>query len=115
MKRAGFDVALHPRDWPQSAAGSITIGTRSAAWAPIPKLDAVLVLDEHEESYQQESAPTWNARDVALERARRDKAPWVITSPSPSLEALTCGAPLLTEDRRRERDGWAIFDLIDLG
>lgn len=114
MKRAGFDVALHPRDWPQSAAGSITIGTRSAAWAPIPKLDAVLVLDEHEESYQQESAPTWNARDVALERARRDKAPWVITSPSPSLEALTCGAPLLTEDRRRERDGWAIFDLIDL-
>ena len=114
MKRAGVDIALHPRDWRISAGGTTTIGTRSAAWAPITELDAVLVLDEQDQSYQSEAAPTWHARDVALERAKRDGARWVIASPAPSLEALTCGAPLLTADRATERAGWPIFDLIDL-
>ncbi len=114
MKRAGIDVSLYPKDWQASAGGSVTIGTRSAAWAPIDPLDAVLVIDEHDEAYQQESAPTWHARDVVLERARRDGARWVITSPTPSLEALTCGAPLLTPDRRTERAGWPIIELVDL-
>lgn len=114
LKRAGIDVALYPKDWQASASGSVTIGTRSAAWAPIDSLDAVLVIDEHNEAYQQESAPTWHARDVALERARRDGARWVITSPTPSLEALTCGAPLLTPDRKTERAGWPIIELVDL-
>ena len=89
MKRAGIEVALYPRDWRASASGAVTIGTRSAAWAPISPIEAVLVLDEHDEAYQQESAPTWHARDIALERARRDGARWVITSPTPSLEAVS--------------------------
>ena len=114
LKRAGVEVALYPTEWQDSAAGSVTIGTRSAAWAPIDPLDAVLVIDEHDQAYQQESAPTWHARDVVLERARRDGARWVITSPTPSLEALTCGAPLLTPDRRTERGGWPIIELVDL-
>ena len=114
MKRAGIDVAVVPRDWTASASGTVTIGTRSGAWAPIDDLDAVLVLDEHDESYQQESAPTWHARDIALERAKRDGARWVIASPTPSLEALTCGAPLLTPDRAVERAGWSVFDVVDL-
>lgn len=114
MKRAGVDIALYPRDWQASAGGRTTIGTRSAAWAPIKELDAVLVLDEHDQSYQQEAAPTWNARDIVLERAKREGARWVIASPAPSLEALTCGAPLLTSDRATERSGWPIIDLIDL-
>ena len=114
MKRAGVDVALHPRDWGASAGGRTTIGTRSAAWAPITELDAVLVLDEQDQAYQSEAAPTWHARDVVLERAKRDGARWVIASPAPSLEALTCGAPLLTADRATERAGWPIVDLVDL-
>lgn len=114
MRRAGIEVAVFPRDWGASAAGAVTIGARSAAWAPVDNLDAVLVLDEHDESYQQESAPTWHARDVVLERAKRDGARWVIASPTPSLEALTCGAPLLTPDRAAERAGWSIFDVVDL-
>ena len=67
LKRAGVEVALYPTEWQASAAGSVTIGTRSAAWAPIDPLDAVLVIDEHDQAYQQESAPTWHARDVVLE------------------------------------------------
>ena len=89
LKRAGFDAALAPRDWEKSAAGNVTVGARAAAWTPIPKVDSVLVLDEHDESYQEEAAPTWNARDVAIERAKRDGSPWVVASSCPSLEMLT--------------------------
>ena len=113
LERAGIDVALFPRDWARSAAGAVTVGARGAAWAPISDLDAVLVLDEHDEGYQEESAPTWHARDVVLERARRDGAAWVIASAAPSLEALTSGAPLLIPNRSAERAGWSIIDIID--
>jgi primosomal protein N' (replication factor Y) len=113
LRRAGVQAALYPRDWAMSAAGAVTVGARAAAWAPVTNLDAVLVLDEHDESYQEESAPTWHARDVALERARRDGAPWVVTSPAPSLESLTSGASLLTPSRTVERLGWPVFEIAD--
>lgn len=113
LRRAGVPAALYPRDWAGSAAGQVTVGARSAAWAPIGDLDAVLVLDEHDETYQEESAPTWHARDVAVERARRDGAAWVVASPAPSLESLTCGASLLTSTRRAERAGWPVVELAD--
>ena len=45
------------------------VGGRSAVWAPVPDLAAVVVLDEGDEALEDERAPTWNARDVALERA----------------------------------------------
>ena len=64
------------------------VGTRAAAWAPVGDLAAVVVLDEHDEAHQQEQAPTWHARDVAIERARRAGVPCVLISPCPSLEAL---------------------------
>ena len=67
----GVRVAAHPRDWAQGAAGATVVGTRAAAWAPVGDLAAVVVVDEHDDAHQQEQAPTWHARDVALERARR--------------------------------------------
>ena len=51
-------------------------------------LGAVVVLDEHDEALQEERAPTWHARDVALERARRAGVPCLLVSPVPSLAAL---------------------------
>jgi primosomal protein N' (replication factor Y) len=113
LRRAGVGAALYPREWERSAAGEVTVGARSAAWAPVTGLEAVLVLDEHDEAYQEESAPTWHARDVAVERARRDGAAWVVASPSPSLESLTCGAPLLTASRAAERAGWPMLTIAD--
>ena len=73
---------------------------------------AVVVLDEHDEAYQEERAPTWNARDVALERARRAGVPCVLTSPCPSLEALGA-ATLLTPSRADERAGWPVVEVVD--
>ncbi len=113
LRRAGVPVAQHPRDWAQGAAGATVVGTRAAAWAPVGGLAAVVVVDEHDEAHQQEQAPTWHARDVAAERARRAGVPCLVTSPCPSLEALDWGR-VLTLSRADERAGWPIVDVVDM-
>jgi primosomal protein N' (replication factor Y) len=112
LRRQGVPVARHPRDWAQGAAGATVVGTRGAAWAPVAALAAVVVLDEHDEAHQQEQAPTWHARDVAIERAARAGVPCVLTSPCPSLEALAWGE-LLVADRSRDRAGWPPVEVVD--
>jgi primosomal protein N' (replication factor Y) len=113
LARAGVPVARHPQGWAQGAAGATVVGTRAAAWAPVGGLAAVVVVDEHDEAHQQEQAPTWHARDVAAERARRAGVPCVATSPVPSLEALGWGR-LVTPDRAAERAGWPVVDVVDM-
>jgi primosomal protein N' (replication factor Y) (superfamily II helicase) len=113
LARAGVAVARHPHAWAQGAAGATVVGTRAAAWAPVGALAAVVVIDEHDEAHQQEQAPTWHARDVAAERARRAGVACVLTSPVPSLEALAWGE-LLTLPRSAERVGWPVVDVVDM-
>jgi primosomal protein N' (replication factor Y) len=113
MRRAGLGVALMPDDWSAARSGGVSVlGTRSAAWAPIETPAAIVVLDEHDESLQQEQAPTWHARDVLVERARRLGVPCVLVSPMPSLEAQRLG-PVLVPSRSSERAGWPVVDIID--
>ncbi|MGH9181729.1 MAG: hypothetical protein ACRDY5_08445, partial [Acidimicrobiales bacterium] len=113
LRLAGHRVAVLPDQWAEAAAGGcVAVGARAAAWAPRPRLGAIVVVDEHDEAYQQEQAPTWNARDVALERARRAGVPCVLTSPCPSLEALEVAA-LVAPSRAEERGGWALIDVVD--
>lgn len=117
LRRAGVPVGLYPRDWARGRAGCTVVGARAAAWAPVEGLASVLVLDEHDEGLQEERAPTWHARDVAVERARRAGVPCVLASPCPSLEALELvrpgGGEPLAPARRRERDGWPVVDVVD--
>jgi primosomal protein N' (replication factor Y) len=112
LRRAGVPIAQHPHDWASGAAGATVVGTRAAAWAPVGDLAAVLVLDEHDEAHQQERSPTWHARDVAIERARRAGVPCVLTSPCPSQEALAWGS-LHHPARTRERAGWPVVEVVD--
>ncbi|MEO6318165.1 MAG: hypothetical protein ABIP36_05210 [Acidimicrobiales bacterium] len=112
LRRSGIAVAAHPHDWAQGAAGATVVGTRAAAWASVADLAAVVVLDEHDEAHQQEQTPTWHARDVAIERARRAAVPCVLTSPCPSLEALAWG-DLHPADRVRDRAGWPPVEVVD--
>ena len=115
LRREGCRVALVPQDWAGAAAGGcVAVGARAGAWAPRPQLGAVLVVDEHDEAYQEERAPTWNARDVAVERARRAGVPCVLTSPCPSLDALGQG-PLVAPSRTEERGGWPVVEVVDRG
>ncbi len=86
LRDRGVPVALLPDGWDRSAAGgSVTVGTRVAAWAPIPRLRAAVVLDAHDEAYREQRAPTWSATDVVIERARRDGAPVMLVSPCPTV------------------------------
>lgn len=112
LRRAGVAVAGYPRDWAVAAAGATVVGTRSAAWAPLPGMASVVVIDEHDEGHQQEQAPTWNARDVAIERAALAGVPCVLVSPTPSLEALEWG-PLRAPTRVDERAGWPAVTVVD--
>lgn len=112
LRRSGAVVARHPHDWALGAAGATVIGARGSVWAPVGGLAAIVVIDEHDESLQQEQAPTWHARDVAIERARRARVPCILVSPCPTLEARAWRTPL-TLSRRDEREGWAILDVVD--
>ena len=64
-----------------------------------------LTIDEHDEVWQQEAAPTWHARDVLIERGRRAGIEAMMVSPAPTLEALALGT-LITSPRDEERAGW---------
>jgi primosomal protein N' (replication factor Y) len=113
LGRRGHDVALLPEGWAYAAAGGrVTVGTRSAAWAPVPQLSVVVVVDAHDEAHGEQRAPTWNAVVVAAERAERSSARCLLISPCPTLEALAWGR-LVAGSRRAERQGWATLEVVD--
>ncbi|HXY93177.1 MAG TPA: hypothetical protein VEP49_11920 [Acidimicrobiia bacterium] len=75
--------------WVRARAGAcVVVGGRTAVWAPVPDLTRVVILDEADEALEEERAPTWNARDVALERARRVGATVRVATPAPTVDAL---------------------------
>lgn len=115
LRGLGVRVALLPRDWAIAAGGAdVVIGTRTAVWGPCRSLGGVMVLDEHDESLQEERSPTWNARDVALERARRAGVPCWLVSPTPSMEALNWADDRLVRPSRvEERNGWPFIEVVD--
>jgi primosomal protein N' (replication factor Y) len=112
LRAEGVPVALQPDDWARARAGAVVVGTRAAAWAPAADLAAVVLFDEHDEVWQEERAPTWHARDVLRERARRAGAPFLVVSPAPTLEALAVG-PVVAPDRVVERAGWPLLEVVD--
>jgi primosomal protein N' (replication factor Y) len=88
LRREGFSVALMPDDWQRAAEGvDVVVGARSAVWAPCPDMTAIVVIDEHDERLQDERSPTWHARDVAIERARRVGVPCLFVSALPTVSA----------------------------
>jgi primosomal protein N' (replication factor Y) len=113
LRRLGVRVALHPRDWALGAGGATVVGGRTAAFAPVKDLAAIVMIDEHDEVYQQEQAPTWHAREVLVERAARVGVPLVVTSPIPTPEARAV-LPLLEPSRPAERSGWPLVRVVDL-
>jgi len=81
----------------------LVVGTRSAVFLPITNLGLIVLDEEHDSSYKQESPmPCYHARDVARHRARRSGARLVLGSATPSLETWqTCQGPAATTELLR--------------
>ena len=71
----------------RSGQKSIAVGARSAIFAPLERVGAIVVDEEHEATYKQEETPRYHARDVAIVRARMEGARVVLGSATPSLES----------------------------
>jgi primosomal protein N' (replication factor Y) (superfamily II helicase) len=115
VHRAGHSVAVLPDEWERADGGvDVVVGARGAVWAPCVDLRHIVVLDEHDEALQEERSPTWHARDVAVERARRVGARCTLVSPVPTLSARELPGARLSEPSVAElRAGWPRIDIVD--
>ena len=75
-------------DFIRSGEARVVVGARSALFTPLANLGLIVIDEEHEGSYKQDSAPRYHARDVAVWMARRAGAAVVLGSATPSIEAL---------------------------
>jgi len=66
----------------------IAVGTRSAVFLQCPKLGLIIVDEEHDTSYKEQSSPRYNARRIAFYRSETEKAILLLGSATPSIETL---------------------------
>lgn len=67
---------------------NVVLGPRSAVFAPVPNLGLIIMDEEHEGSYKQETAPRYHAREVAAWRAQNENALFLMGTATPSLESM---------------------------
>ncbi len=87
---SGLSASERYRVWRGVRAGEIDVvlGPRSAVFAPFPRLGLIVIDEEHDGSYKQTEKPRYQARSVALMRARDRGAIVLLGSATPSLESL---------------------------
>ncbi|WP_417333942.1 replication restart helicase PriA [Gordonibacter urolithinfaciens] len=86
--RMGAGERYDQWDFIRSGAARVVVGARSALFTPLANVGLIVIDEEHEGSYKQDSAPRYHARDVAVWMARRAGAAVVLGSATPSIEAL---------------------------
>ena len=78
------------RAWRAIASGEaqVVVGARSALFLPYARLGLIVVDEAHEVSFKQDEGVRYNARDVAVMRARFEAIPVILASATPALESL---------------------------
>ena len=91
VMHSGLNAAQRNVQWQKIKSGEadVVIGARSAVFAPLAKPGLIVVDEEHESSYKQDTAPRYNGRDVAIKRAQLANAHCILGSATPSLEMLS--------------------------
>lgn len=86
---SGLSAGERYDQWRRICRGeaSIAIGARSAVFAPFASLGLVVVDEEHDASYKQEGGLRYNARDLAVVRARGSDCPVLLGSATPSIQS----------------------------
>ena len=72
----------------RSGDAKVVVGTRSAVFAPCPKLGLIILDEEQEHSYKSENSPRYDAREVALWRGLRENSLVLFGSATPSVETM---------------------------
>jgi primosomal protein N' (replication factor Y) len=91
VMHSGLTAAQRNVQWQKIKSGDadVVIGARSAVFAPLSRLGLIVVDEEHEPSYKQDTAPRYNGRDVAIKRSQLANAHCILGSATPSLEMLS--------------------------
>jgi len=89
LLHSGLTPGERAQQWHRIRRGEarVVVGTRSAVFAPLPRMGLVIVDEEHDSSYKQEETPRYHGRDVAVMRAKLHGAVVVLGSATPSLES----------------------------
>lgn len=88
VMHSGLSLGERVDEWKRIRRGEarIVIGTRSAAFAPVNNLSAIIIDEEQENTYKSEMTPRYHARDVAKFRCAHNNALLVLASATPSVE-----------------------------
>lgn len=102
----------------RSGEAKIVIGARSAVFAPLTNLGIIIVDEEHENSYKQDTSPRYHGRDLAVLRAHIEKCAILLGSATPSLESFhnteNGKYQLLTLDQRADGQSMPIIRVVDM-
>jgi primosomal protein N' (replication factor Y) len=87
---SGLTDAERGRQWQRLLQGKakVAVGARSALFAPVQNLGLIVVDEEHETSFKQDSTPRYHARELAIVRGEIEQAVVVLGSATPTLESI---------------------------
>ncbi len=93
----------------------LAVGTRTAAWLPLAPLGLAVVVDEEDSAHKSPDTPRWHARDLALERVRREGGVSLLASPAPSLESWVATRSGALAWDPGARGAWPTVERVALG
>lgn len=87
---SGLSPKNRKKNWLAALTGEgrIVVGARSALFLPYSNLGLIVVDEEHDQSFKQEEGVIYNARDMAIAKARFENIPIILSSATPSVETL---------------------------